>query len=798
MARRKAVFLDADYTFRNGKTYARLLVKGKKATRLLYPYDPYFYCDAPGKEAEIAGLAISKGGELVKVKRTEAVEKVLRGEKRQLIKIYCQKPADVVVLRQAIPFKCYEHGIQYSKRFMLDFDITPFAILEYEREGREVKKFIKIWEDEKLEAQVKLGRLAFDIETYNPLGAPRERKDPAVMISYADGGSDKGVFTYKPNSKPFVRMEQDEKGMLDGFCKKLAEIDPDIIYGYNSSNFDLPYLEARAQVQKTALAIGRDGTSFRKIKKGMVNGAKITGRMHIDLYPAARFFGFIGLIKAQEFTLEKIYEEMTGKKKKMVKRLDIWDMWDKGDLDELAEYSLGDSEVTYELGENILPLLLELSKLTCMPLFDTSLSTSGQLVESLLMQESVRRGEIIPSKPGEAEAIERQKNPIEGAFVKLPEPGIYDNIAVFDFRGLYPSIIISYNIDPSKLVKEGTEGEVSTSPTGAKFLKGEKGVIPASLERLLDLRAGLKKRLKTGDKESPEYRRLYARSHALKILANSFYGYLGYARSRWYNRSCAESVTAWGRMHIHDAAAKAEAKGFRVLYADTDSLFLLLGSRGKKEALAFLEEINKNLPEKMELELENFYTRGVFVSKKQEAEKGAKKKYAMLAEDGSIKIRGFELVRRDWSSVAKDTQFGVLQAILREGSKDKAVKIVKETVERLKGGKVPIEELTIYTQLTKRPEDYDIVSPELAAAKKAQARGMQVEKGSVIAYVITKSGKTISEKAEMAEHAKDYDPDYYINNQVMPAVMKILKELGYDEDELKNKGKQKSLGSFFE
>ena len=73
-----------------------------------------------------------------------------------------------------------------------------------------------------------------------------------------------------------------------------------------------------------------------------------------------------------------------------------------------------------------------------------------------------------------------------------------------------------------------------------------------------------------------------------------------------------------------------------------------------------------------------------------------------------------------------------------------------------------------------------------------------MEKGSVIAYVITKSGKTISEKAEMAEHAKDYDPDYYINNQVMPAVMKILKELGYDEDELKNKGKQKSLGSFFE
>ncbi|HOX23895.1 MAG TPA: DNA polymerase domain-containing protein, partial [Elusimicrobiales bacterium] len=236
---------------------------------------------------------------------------------------------------------------------------------------------------------------------------------------------------------------------------------------------------------------------------------------------------------------------------------------------------------------------------------------------------------------------------------------------------------------------------------------------------------------------------------------------------------------------------------FQVLYADTDSLFLILGEKKKEDALAFLEEINKNLPEKMELELENFYSRGVFVSKKQ-GETGAKKKYAMLAEDGSIKIRGFELVRRDWSKVAKDAQYGVLEAILREGSKEKAVAIVKDTVERLKGGKVPLEDLTIYTQLTKRPEDYDIVSPELSAAKRAIARGVPLEKGSMVAYVITKRGASISEKAEVAEYAKDYDADYYINNQVLPAVMKILKELGYSEDDLKNKGKQQSISSFFE
>jgi DNA polymerase I len=96
-----------------------------------------------------------------------------------------------------------------------------------------------------------------------------------------------------------------------------------------------------------------------------------------------------------------------------------------------------------------------------------------------------------------------------------------------------------------------------------------------------------------------------------------------------------------------------------------------------------------------------------------------------------------------------------------------------------------------------KPEDYEVISPELGAAKKAMARGTPMSKGSVVQYVITKSGNTISEKAEMADHAKEYDPDYYVNNQILPAVMKILKELGYDEYSLKVGGKQQSLDNFF-
>jgi DNA polymerase I len=319
------------------------------------------------------------------------------------------------------------------------------------------------------------------------------------------------------------------------------------------------------------------------------------------------------------------------------------------------------------------------------------------------------------------------------------------------------------------------------------------------LEELIAMRGEMKNRLKKAKKDTPEYEQLFARVQSLKILANSYYGYLAYPRSRWYSRECGESVTAWGRHFIQETMAKAEAAGFPVCYSDTDSTFLLMKDHTKEDALAFMKKINDKLPGDMELELEGFYTRGVFVTKKHmgKEDRGAKKKYALIGEDGRIKIRGFELVRRDWSNVAKTAQRRVLEAILKEGSKEKAVKIVKDVIGELKSGKVPLEDLVIYTQLRKDPGKYDIKSPELSAAKKAAAAGRHIEKGMMIGYVITKKGASISDKAQLAELAHDYDPAYYIDNQVLPSVLKILKELGYSEDDLKFRGEQKGLGAFF-
>ncbi|MFH0973531.1 MAG: DNA polymerase domain-containing protein [Candidatus Micrarchaeota archaeon] len=251
-------------------------------------------------------------------------------------------------------------------------------------------------------------------------------------------------------------------------------------------------------------------------------------------------------------------------------------------------------------------------------------------------------------------------------------------------------------------------------------------------------------------------------------------------------------------LSVEDNHTFVDACGQIVLH-NTDSLMLLYGKGGEEKVKEFQKSVNAALPEKMELELEDFYPRGIFVAKKQEGgkgERGAKKKYALINREGKIKIRGFELVRRDWSRIARNTQREVLRILLSEGDVRKAVELVRETIARLKAGEVPLEECVVYTQLQKSTASYEIKSPELSAVLHGRKAGLTIPEGSVVAYVITKKGNSISEKAQVAELARDYDADYYINNQIMPAVLKILGALGVDAGDIKTKGTQSKLGGW--
>ena len=212
----------------------------------------------------------------------------------------------------------------------------------------------------------------------------------------------------------------------------------------------------------------------------------------------------------------------------------------------------------------------------------------------------------------------------------------------------------------------------------------------------------------------------------------------------------------------------------------------------KQKAHEFLKELNASLPESMELEYEGFYRRGFFVTKK---------RYAVI-EDGEIIAKGLELVRRDWAPIVKRTQEAVLMAILKEGNSQKAIDEVKKVLKQIRKGEVDNKDLVIHTQINKPLSEYKQVGPHVIAAQIIEDHGIKVSRGTIIQYIIKKGKGSISQRAVPYEYSEgiEYDKDYYINNQLIPAVGRIMEPLGYTKKDLQDLAvgeKQQSLDAFF-
>ncbi|MEE8402736.1 MAG: DNA-directed DNA polymerase [Candidatus Hydrothermarchaeaceae archaeon] len=782
----KGLLLDADYQTRDDKTVVRLFMKGEKENFVaLDHFEPYFYVRPEGGDFEaLAGEIKSTGGDAVK--SVEAVDKSLFGKPVRVLRVAVGHPQDVPRIRDNIRAitgvdAIYEHNILFARRYLIDRGIAPLTWLDVE--GEKANGEVIVERITPAEGEFRLKVMAFDIETYNPAGAPRGQDDPIIMMSMASDTGLKKVLTWK---KPvgdfdFVEVLRDEKAVLLRFAEIVNSEDPDILVGYNTDNFDFPYIVDRQKKLDIALPLGRDGTDVKMDKRGALLEAQLRGRVHIDLYPIIR-----RSVKLNSYVLENVVFEMLGIEKEKLSADLLWKYWDEGgeDLNKVIVYSMEDATSTLELSERFLSFYYELARLVGQPLHAVSRMTTGQLVEWLLMKESSSKGEMIPNRAAGAEFMKRRAETYVGGYVREPKKGISENIAVFDFRSLYPSIIVTHNIDPSTLIKGGKSEVPGTDYSFSK----EKGFIPVILQNLIDRRTAIKSEMKA---EESEVQRtvLDAQQQALKILANSFYGYMAYPRARWYKNECAESVAALARMYIQKVMALAEEEfGFEVIYGDTDSLFVVV----KKEdnIQDFLKQANDTLPGILELEYEGFYRRGIFVTKK---------RYALIGENDKMTIKGLEFVRRDWTPLVRSTQKEVLEVLLKEASPEKAYEIVREVIENVKNRKVSIEDVTLRTQLTKSISSYKTTEPHVVAAKKLIERGREINPGMIIEYVIVKGSKMISHRAEPAEFVsiEDYDPVYYIENQILPAVARIFEAIGYSKDHLKDGMKQESMDKWF-
>lgn len=586
---RNVVILDIDYVTYENKPVIRLFSKdGDKNIILLDDtFEPYLYVLADDLDKCID--EIQNNLDVV------CIEKVTKKDfqiEKEFLKVTFNHPQELAKNRDALRdlesvIQIREFDIPFYRRYLMDRDVIPmtevvaigdkidsFLDLDSNKQDIEIIKLtddLKRFPDYPHEFRI----LSFDLEVRNPHGMPNSEVDEIIMIGVSSNFGINQVISTKTNSAccdDFVNQMNSEKEMIEEFVKIIKKNNIDIIVGYNSDNFDFPYLKDRAKILGIDLDIGMDGSDIRFIRRGYANAASFKGLIHVDLYLVMRRY-----MTLERYTLERVYYELFGEEKIDVPGDRIWEFWDNGgeELDNLFDYSLDDVVSTLKIAEQTLPLNLELTRIIGQPLFDVSRMATGQQAEWFLVKQAYFDNEIVPNKQGANFVNRAAAEDNEGGYVREPEKGLHENLVQFDFRSLYPSIIISKNISPDVMYlgDVDNEEEYNISPEhGLKFKKEPQGFIPSVIDEILQERFRIKHEMKASDDDT-EKKALDVQQQAIKRLANTMYGIYGFPRFRWYSFECAKAITSWGRQYIKSSIKKAEEYGFYAIYADTDGFY---------------------------------------------------------------------------------------------------------------------------------------------------------------------------------------------------------------------------------
>jgi DNA polymerase I/DNA polymerase-2 len=818
----KLEFMPIDYGYFDfeGRNYAKIIGRNEKGKRvcIIDSCDVFFWAILKEKinEKEIKKLRekiekikLDVKGRQTKVEKTEVHNKKFLGKEVKAIKIFATNYKDLHDIAGKLGMPEIEkrrgYDLGFITHYIIEKKLNPLCWYEISGEiitdEKEFGGISNIGVDlcirvnsinpvKKEEFFPKV--LAFDIEA----DELRIGNGEILMISLVSENFKK-VITWKGQKKdtedlPYVEIVKDEAGLLEKFAELVKQISPDVLTGYFSDGFDLPYLKSRAEKLGIKLDIGVDG-SQPKFSRGIMTTAKIDGISHIDLL---RFIqsAYSQYMSSETLSLNEVANEFLGESKKDFEHKHSSkinaDGWAK-----YFEYNLQDSLLTYKIFEKIWPDLLEFTRIMQEPIFDVSRNGMSKNVEDYIIHNLEKFNEIPEKRPSYDEIGERKnRDKYEGAFVFQPEPGIYEDIGIFDFTSYWPSIIVTFNLSRSTMLEKKEKNALEVEIKDKKiFFSKTPGFFPQMLKEIIEKRKQYKKELAQKFDVIKK-----ARSNAFKLLANASYGYQGFFGARYHCAEASAATTSISRDLIKEIIEKINKENYKTIYSDTDSIAFLLNGKTKDEAKQFLKKLNSTLQGIMELELEDFYKRGIWVTKRT-GEFGAKKKYALIDYEGKLKIRGFETVRRDWCALARETQNKVLKLVLDDGNEKRALEYLKKIIKEVKERKIELKKVTVRTQLKKPLGEYKSITPHVIAAQKMMERKIPIDMGTLIEYYIAETKekkKLIREKVKLADEKGEYNIEYYLKHQLLPAVENILQVFKIDVNTLLEGKKQTTLGEF--
>lgn len=616
--------------------------------------------------------------------------------------------------------------------------------------------------------------------TFKPLSLDIEcsEKGQLYSIGLADTDYRKVLMigaqqTQDDEAQDWIIWVQDEAELLHRFVLEFNAIDPDIIIGWSVISFDFRLLVKRAERHNMPLHIGRDGSplSWRDARSGSQAGyLNLAGRMVLDGIDALKSATW----QFDSFSLESVSQQMLGKGKKVE---DVGNRMAHINHDfqhnkiKLAEYNLQDCILVLEIFEHakLLDFLVLRSQLTGLELDRAGGSVAA--FTNLYLPKLHRAGYVAPNLPPGGGLAS------PGGYVMSSKPGLYRNVLVLDFKSLYPSIIRTFKIDPLGLVEGLLQPEDAIPGFKEAYFSREKHFLPHIITELWQQRDVAKKA-----KDS-------ARSQAIKILMNSFYGVLGSGGCRFYDTRLASSITLRGHEIMQTTAAWIEAEGHQVIYGDTDSTFVWLQGEPDNDTAerignGLAKMINQRWHAKLtqelaltcflELEFETHFTQFLMPTIRG-SELGSKKRYAGLkhtANGEEIIFKGLETVRSDWTPLAKDFQTQLYQKVF---AGEDVTSYITEVLHQTQSGKLD-HKLIYRKRLRQAAEKYvKNVPPHVKAARisdaknKAMGKPGKYHRKGWIKYIQTINGP---EPIEFRESPIDYQ--HYVDKQLQPIADGIL------------------------
>jgi DNA polymerase I len=678
---------------------------------------------------------------------------------------------------------CFEDDFRIAMRYLISNGLVPCSwnqVEVTEEENLEGIRVTKVFIAQSPPTPIdsasipSLKTLGFSLICYSREGSPKPDRNPILMLSTIASNGEERQFV--------VNDDKADNLIIQSFIDYIRDFDPDIIVSYGANKIDWSYLRDRSHKLGMQLTFDREGLEPHTSIYGHVS---TTGVVNIDL---ADFVDMFPEVKVKTLSNFSEHLGVSTHGKSVIEDVLFADYWDdKLKREELKQFGLNCAHSVYGMATLLLDFAMQLSNLTSLPLDHVMTAATGFRVEWYLIKQAQKIGELVPKR------IEQPYIPYTGGLVLSPKSGLHENIAVLDFKSMYPNIMINFNLSPDTYIApeepEPSSGTYIAPEVGHRFRKDPPGFYTEALIYLIDIRNSVRQQMKNLNPKTVEYQILDARQKAVKILTNAAYGYAGWIGARWYIKPVAEAASAWGRYTILTASQMAQEAGIRVVYGDTDSLFI---NYDKTLAKQLQEDIEREL--KLDVEVGEVYQRIFFTE--------AKKRYAGLRQDGSLDIVGLEVIRGDWAEVAKQVQEHVLEIILKEQSPKKAVDYVRSVVADLRHKKVPLDDLIIWKTLTKPPDQYAIKTPHAEAAKFLKEKGWRLTGGDKVGYVI------LAGKGRLYNRVKPYvfanlaevDVDYYITNQVLPAATRILGFFNVTDQDLierENKEEVKSLTDFF-